>query len=464
MTPIDSTSVVVQRAAELQLRDLPAVVLDQAKVVLADTVAIILAASLEHSVQVASAALPLTTCGVATVIGHGRGAAPEQAAFINAVGGHQIELDDSHSPSRTHAACVLVPAVLAAAEAAGGSTGADILVGIVAGYDAQVRLSKAIGVQRQFDHGFHPSSVCGTVGAAIASGRVLSLSAEQMRASLTLAASQSSGLMSWQDDSTHMVKSFQTGIAARNGLYASQLAKSGYQGVRDVLTGRHSMLVTFGGPGPSEAELTADLGQRWDICETSIKRYPCGGQTHAAIAAVLALREVHDLKWQDIEKIDVQLAHDAISIIDNNPLLIANIQYVLALAAHEGHILREHFTDPSWPANPEIAALKQKVDLRGSAVIDAGFPAKKGAIVAITTSAGEFTESFDAPPGSPSHPLSPAELRGKFLDLATDVLSDDAAARLWELLERFETVESTAEFFEIIAGQAPWRRVETVPS
>jgi 2-methylcitrate dehydratase PrpD len=131
---------------------------------------------------------------------------------------------------------------------------------------------------------------------------------------------------------------------------------------------------------------------------------------------------------------------------------------VLALAAHDGQILREHFTDPRWPADPEIAALKQKVDLRGSTVIDAGFPAKKGAIVTVTTSAGEFTESFDAPPGSPSHPLSPAELKGKFLDLAADVLTDEAVSRLWELLERFETLQSTAEFFEIIAGQARWRR------
>jgi 2-methylcitrate dehydratase PrpD len=454
----DATTELIEHVLGLDLASLPPNVLTQAKVVLADTVGILLAASLGESVRVATTAWPLPG-GIATVVGHGIRSTPDHAAFVNAVGGHDIELDDSHSPSRTHAASVLVPAALAAAQAAGGATGADILLGIVLGYDTQVRLSKAIGVQRQFDRGFHPSSVCGTIGAAVTSGKILGLSAEQLRVALTLASSQSSGLMAWRDDATHMVKSFQTGIAARNGLYAALLARNGFGGVDDVLTGRHSMLVSFGGDETSAGELTDALRTRWDICETSIKRYPCGGQTHAAVAAVLAIRDAERLDPAEIERIDVELAHDAIPIIDGNPLLIANVQYVLALAIHEGGIERRHFTDPRWTQDPDIAATQSKVVVRGNADIDRTFPEKKGAIVTVTTGRGTFRESYDAPPGSPWHPLSATELKGKFTELACDVLTADAAERLWQLLDAFETVDDTAEYFDVVAAQGRWRRV-----
>ena len=233
----DATTTLVDHVRGLEVDSLPPAVLTQAKVVLADTVGVMLAASLGESVRTASTARPLIGNGDATVVGHPIATTPDHAAFINAVGAHDIELDDSHSPSRTHAASVLVPAALAAAGAAGGASGATMLLGIIAGYDIQVRLSKAIGVQDQFDRGFHPTSVCGTVGAAVVSGKILALPPDQLRACIMLASSQSSGLMTWQDDATHMVKSFQTGIAARNGLYASLLAANGFGGGGDVLTG-----------------------------------------------------------------------------------------------------------------------------------------------------------------------------------------------------------------------------------
>ena len=454
----DATTTLVDHVRGLDVDSLPPAVLTQAKVVLADTVGVMLAASLGESVRTASAARPLIGDGDATVVGHPIATTPDHAAFINAVGAHDIELDDSHSPSRTHAASVLVPAALAAAGAAGGARGATMLLGIIAGYDIQVRLSKAIGVQDQFDRGFHPTSVCGTVGAAVVSGKILALPPDQLRACIMLASSQSSGLMTWQDDATHMVKSFQTGIAARNGLYASLLAASGFGGGGDVLTGRHSMLAAFGGASPEPDQLTAALGERWDICETSIKRYPCGGQTHSAVAAFLDIRESNQLGWEEIERIDVELARGAIAIIDDSPLLIANVQYVLALAAHEGRIQRRFFTDPQWTQDPHIAATRATVVVHSNADIDRTFPAKKGAIVTVTTTRGTFRQSLDSPPGSPWHPLSPAELNGKFTELARDVLTEAAAQRLWELLEGFESLTDTREFFEIIAAQGRSRR------
>ena len=166
-----------------------------------------------------------------------------------------------HTSSRTHPACVIVPAALAAAEAAGDTPGAELLAGIVAGYDVEVRLSKAMGVQQQFDRGFHPSGVCGSIGAAAAAGRILSLSVDQMRACIALGAAQSSGLLTFEEDPSHMLKSFNTGVAARNGVYAALLAQRGFRGAPDVLTGRHSVLTPYSRPDPEPAKLLDGLGR-----------------------------------------------------------------------------------------------------------------------------------------------------------------------------------------------------------
>lgn len=445
--PTDATRHLSQYALALDVAELPAEVVRQSKVVLADTVGILLAASQERSVRTALKALPLTPDGPCTVVGHGRGAPPPQAALINGIGGHDIELDDSHSPSRTHAASVLVSAAFATAEIAGRTSGSEILAALIAGYDVQVRLSKAMGVQRQFDRGFHPTCVCGSIGAAVTAGRILSLDVEQLQFAISLASSQSSGLMAWQEDPTHMLKSFQTGIAARNGVVSAVLAQHGFRGAPDVFTGRYEMLTPFAGPDPDISKLFDGLGERYDICDTSIKLHACGGQTHSSIDALFALMTEHGFTWQEIDAIDVQLAHDAVPIIDNNPLWTANIQYILAVAAHEGIVMREYFSD-EWTSNPELTQIAAKVTVRGNDELSQFFPEKKGAIVTVTTTGGDtYTQRYPAPHGNPGEPLTDDEVRGKFSNLAGAVLSKERVDALWSLLSDFENQDDTAELF-----------------
>lgn len=252
----DATGVLARHSVEMVAEGLPADVVQQARIVLADTIGVLLAASQRHAVSTALLAMS-PSAGPSTVVGHGT-AAPEVAAFINGIGGHDIELDDSHSPSRTHPAAVVIPAAMAAAElAARAASFGDLLAGVVAGYDVQSRVSKAIGRSTQYDRGFHPSAVCGAIGAAAAAGRVLGLDVEQMRSAIGLAASQSSGLLTYADDPFHMAKSFQTGTASRNGVTAAVFARAGYRAAPDVLTGRNTMLRPFGGEGVEPARLVS---------------------------------------------------------------------------------------------------------------------------------------------------------------------------------------------------------------
>ena len=402
----------------------------QGRLVLADTIGVLLAASRERAVRTALSATPDYRGGKCTIVGHCSGTDAARAAFVNGIGGHDIELDDTHTSGRNHAAAVLVPAALAAGEEAGHCTGRDLLGAIIAGYDLQIRISKAIGPQRQVDRGFHPTAVCGTFGAAAVAAKLLGLTAAQLQSALALAASRSSGLLTYEDDSSHMVKSFHTGVAAQGGVQAALLARAGFLGAPDVLAGRFNVLEPFGGTSVGVDQLLDGLGERYEICHTSLKRHACCNQTHAALDLLLTMRAQHGFECADIQSVDIKLAHDAVPIIDNNPLWTHNIQFIVAVAVREGFVGPEHFTE-KYTTDDELLTLARRVTVRGDDELQSRYSALKGAVLEVATSSGIFTAECRAPIGSPAAPLAEAELQGKFARLASTVLDECEIEHLW---------------------------------
>jgi 2-methylcitrate dehydratase PrpD len=426
----DVATTMASHALDLDPAALPEPVVRQARLVVADTLGVLCAASAGRAVRTAVEALAAPG-GPCSVVGHDVRVAPEVAAFINGIGGHDVELDDLHSASRTHPAAVLVPTALAAAELHGGCRYGDLLAGIVAGYDIQTRLSVVLDPIGQYHRGFHPSAVTGAVGSAVCAGRILELSPGAMAACISLGVIQCSGLLTYYDDPSHMSKSFQTGMAARNGVTAALFARRGYHAAPDPFGGPHSMLPAFGGAPDRVGELVADLGERFEIASTTFKRHASCALTHASVDALLSLLDDGEIAAADIERIEVRLPHSSTPAIDGNPLWTHNIQHVLAVAAFERRIGVEHF-QPRWTGDAAVRDLAARVSVDGSDELEARFPAHNGADVTVLTAAGAFDRHRDAPRGSPTDPLTESELRDKATALAEPVLGRDGAEALWE--------------------------------
>lgn len=352
------------------------------------------------------------------VVSHGVGFGAEQAALLNGMSAHECGIDDFHAPSRTHPAAAVVPAVLAAAELARADW-LDVSAAIAAGYDATSRISLAAGVRGLFERGFHPGAVCGALGAAAGAGRVLQLAPRQLLGALCLAASQASGLLSWEDDTTHVIKSFQLGAAARAGVTAALFAAHGLLPQVDVLTGRHSLLRAVG--GQLDPAVFADLGERYTIDEMTLKRHAGCGQLHAAIDAVLAMRQEEAVRPEEIDRIDVYLANDALAATDHTPLLTHNLQYVVAIAATAGCVLPEHFGS-AWTADQAVQDLARRIAGHADAELQQRFPAYQSAIVVIHTARGTIRRDVPMPLGGPGAPLDDAVLRAKLAAMAGQLI------------------------------------------
>jgi 2-methylcitrate dehydratase PrpD len=76
------------------------------------------------------------------------------AAFVNAIALYSVGLNDVHSPSGAHPGACVIPTVLAVAEWM-RLPGKDLLTAMVAGYEVNGRVGRAI-IPTHRERGFHP--------------------------------------------------------------------------------------------------------------------------------------------------------------------------------------------------------------------------------------------------------------------------------------------------------------------
>ena len=109
------------------------------------------------------------------VIGTCRRARAGIAAFLNGTAGTMLEIDEGNQFARGHPGIHVVPAVLAAAEEL-GSSGSDVLLAIVLGYE----IGSRVGIASKLRVTMHPHGTWGTVGAAVAVAKLNNATHEQM--------------------------------------------------------------------------------------------------------------------------------------------------------------------------------------------------------------------------------------------------------------------------------------------
>jgi 2-methylcitrate dehydratase PrpD len=202
------------------------------------------------------------------------GAADGLASRVAALGtaGHVLDFDDTYPAGLAHLSAPVAPAALVVGADLGATVG-DVLAAYAAGFEAMGALSAANHPAIR-ERGWHPTAVCGGVGAAVACAQLLGADREQ---AVRLALLQAGGLQAaFGSDG----KALQVGMAAAAGATAARLAAGGATVSEDVVAGfeqAYGARFTLEGDGAGEGN--------W------IKAYPCCLQTHSSIEAAAQLRE-----------------------------------------------------------------------------------------------------------------------------------------------------------------------------
>lgn len=439
-------------ASNLRYADIPADVVSYTKTVMLDSIGTWLAGS-TYPVGQRTIAFTNATAdgGPCSVIGTTTRTSTITAAFANATISHCLELDDNYNPANAHIANVVVPAALAVGEDQRAS-GQEVIAAVVAAYDVEGRIGIALNPVRLYERSFHPSSVDGNFGAAIAAAHLRRLTLAQTVHTLGLAGCQASGLLAWVTEPEQFSKSFQIGIAARNGVTAAEMARLGFSGPPHILEGNHNLFRAFVGEWDA-AELTAELGARFEIARTSLKKYAACRQIHAPLDSLFQIMRSHQVEGDQIDQIRTSVPTSMASIIDKNELPSHSAQYVLATAAYDGRIEVDQLTGDRLH-DQRIARLSQQVTVRGDDELEQLFPEQwAGAVTIVTNDGRELSHTTYYPTGDPENPMSEGDLKRKFITLATTVVSERRAERIIEVVGQLERLDDVSELVRLCTGE-----------
>ncbi|MDO3684942.1 MmgE/PrpD family protein [Micromonospora sp. C28ISP2-4] len=400
-----------------------------------------------------------------------------QAAFANGVLAHSLDYDDTHLPSVLHPSAGVVPAALAAAQAAGAG-GGQLTAAVAVGLEVAVRLGMAgydrkLGNSVFFEHGQHATSICGAMGGAASAALLFGLGAEGVANALGVTASFSAGIIE-ANRTGGTVKRLHCGWAAHSAVTAAQLVKRGFTGPPTVLEGRFGFFRAFLRDEVDLDQVTGGLGEDWSVPGIFFKPYPANHFTHAAIDAGLRLRE-RGVPLDRISRIELRVPAAVIRTI-GQPIEVKRAPetgyqaqfsgpYAVVAGLLGGSGLGVGLTDytDELARDPRRRALMATVDMLPDGRCDSIFPNQFPAIVTVHTDDGrEWTEEVLANRGGPQRPLSDEELAVKFRENVAGRLTDEAARRVEDLVLRLDGLDSIDEIPRTLArleaGSPPSRR------
>ncbi|MCC7105612.1 MAG: MmgE/PrpD family protein [Chloroflexi bacterium] len=458
-----ATARLARWAVELRYRDIPPEVAHAAKRAIVDVTGCALAARGEGVVE-ALIALGDEAGGraEASVLGYSQRFSAQWAAFVNVTLAHALDYDDTTERVNGHPSASLVPAALAVGEAA-RAPGEAIVAAYVAGLEVMGRIGQVVN-PAHYDRGWHSSSTLGALGTAVVAGRLLGLETVQLRHALGIAASFSSGLKKNFGTDT---KPLQVGAAARNGILAAQLAAVGVDADPSIFDGPMSFCRVAGEPDGQLAPAGLDsLGQTWHAARPglSFKRFPACYSTHRAVNAVLELVEAHDVRPEQVERIECGTNYSAVEklVYDRPTTPLAakfSMHYTTAVAVLDRRLGLPQFLEERV-SREDVQSLLTRVEmfvhpeLRTAAQLRACDFAE----VTLRLKDGRvLTQRVIDPPGNARRPLSDGEIATKYLENAGLALDADAAERSLALLRSLEMVGSIREVVRVLTPAAPAR-------
>jgi 2-methylcitrate dehydratase len=436
----------------LRYEDIPPNVIERAKRVTLDTLGCALGAINAEPVRAVRQAIALEGGNPqATVVGVGTKVSAAQAAFLNGMALRYLDYNDYIALGRPHHGSINVAPALSLAEMQRAS-GRDFLLGLVAGYETEVRLRDAVGENER--EGFDGASVIAQYAAAAAAGKLLKLDQKKLANAIAIAGSNANTLGEVRRGAEMTpAKGAAEPMGAKNGVFAALLAREGLEYPLTMLDGKYGFSAIL--PGKLDEAVLRSRSGDFGIMKSCIKLWPCVGTAQAPIAAALEIRK-QVAQGDEVAELTISLSAFAYRQQSAYPQEINtrehadhSVPYLVARALLDGQVLVSDFDDKRF-RDPRAVALIQKTSLSADrAFPDAGIGAK---IDAVSRSGKHYSASVPVPPGDYSNPPDDAKLATKFFALADPVL---ARARAQTAIDAILAVDKAPNLNAVIAALAP---------
>jgi 2-methylcitrate dehydratase len=367
---------------------------------------------------------------------------PERAAFANGAMVRYLDYNDTYlslepaHPSDNISAAVSVGQ-------AGGKNGQDILLAIVIAYEIQCRMCDAASLRASgWDHVTY-----GALSSAMAAGKLWDLDADQLEHTLGLAGVCNITTRQTRTGQISDWKACAFANAARNGVFAADLARRGLTGPFEIFEGPKGLIPQLNLGGLENTKLGG--GGDFMIDKTYIKFWPAEYHSQSAIDACLRLRP--QIEGKAIEKIHIGSFEAAVSIIGSEPEKLRptsretadhSMFYCCAAALVDGDVTLATFDDDRL-TDAKLLDLIDKTEIVEDAELNKGYPKGIPNDVTITCADGTtVNERVDFPRGHAENPMTDDEVVAKFQRLADGVIAQSTADALVEQVMKFDTLDA----------------------
>jgi len=228
------------------------------------------------------------------------------------------------------------------------------------------------------------------------------------------------------------------GMGARNGVMAATMVAFGFTAVEDPFSGSQSVFTALA-DNPAPGQLVAELGTRFEVFNTTIKKWCVGSPLQSVLDSVAVLLDDPAVRAGNIKSIAVDIPTDSLRIVDNSTIPDLCLQHLVALMIADRGATFASVHDVARMRDPEVLAIRRLVQVVPSEELQAAVPARQ-AIVRIETADGRsLSHRTYVVRGTARNPMDAKEVEAKALDLTAPVLGTARANELIAAVSRLDS-------------------------
>lgn len=384
----------------------------------------------------------------ARILGTQERSTPKLAAFANGVMMRYLDYNDAYAARSTGHPSDIFAGILAAADAKRADGRAVILSATLA-YDVFCNFSESVQREIGWDH-----PVYGVIACAVGAGKVLGLAREAMGNAIALAVIPNMALEQTRTGELSMWKGCAAANAARNGVFAAQLAQEGLSGPAQAIEGKWGLWHPL---GRFQWRPFGGRGGPFRVTQTHIKYFPA--VVHAQTPITVALELHGKVRPEEIEAIAIETYWVAERYVDRNNALwhpatreIADhsIPYCVAAALLDGGISAESFTEARI-RDRRLTALIERMTMRENPDFSRVHPNEWPCRLELALRGGKRkTAEARYFKGHAKRPLSDEEIELKFRALAEPLLGRRGTAAVLATAWRLEKLRDIGELLGLL--------------
>ena len=405
--------------------DLPQSTLEQAALLLLDTLGIAIAATpMDAGMMARETALRMYSAQAgadsAWMMFDGRRASLAGASFATATQIDNLDGHDGYNPTKGHIGVAVVPALVSFAQHLRGLTGRDALAALVVGYEIAGRAGIVLHATSS---DYHTSGAWNALGVTAMGARLRGASSVHLREALGIAEYHGPRSQMMREIANPTMLHDGSGMGAMIGVSALIMAEIGFTGAPAITVEAEDV-----------APHWADLGTFWQVNHQYIKPYPICRWAHAAIDAAREICIAHNITADQVAQIDIHSFHNAVKLFPSMPTTTSQAQYSLPFAVATviayGHIGVEHISETGL-SDGVVAGLVACTKVTEAPKHEARYPVGRWADVTLTLKDGRVLHSGDVHArGGPERPFDASDITAKFMAFAVPVIGKARASAI----------------------------------